>query len=131
MLKIRRCRDRLIFNMGIPIPGKDGLYIETGPWKSSVAVTVVIGIHTFGAKPSHEPILIIEKFKSKFKKVYRLCRLRAGSHFVHALECSLFSYVDFLVPERHGGVRWEPNELRDRAAKFIRKLAGEENARSY
>ena len=31
MLKIRRSRDRLIFNMGIPIPGKDGLYIETGP----------------------------------------------------------------------------------------------------
>ena len=23
---------RLIFNMGIPIPGKSGLYIETGPW---------------------------------------------------------------------------------------------------
>ena len=34
MLKIRRSRDRLIFNMGIPIPGKDGLYIETGPWAS-------------------------------------------------------------------------------------------------
>ena len=32
MLKVRRSRDRLIFNMGIPIPGKDGLYIETGPW---------------------------------------------------------------------------------------------------
>ena len=31
MLKIRRSRDRLIFNMGIHIPGKDGLYIETGP----------------------------------------------------------------------------------------------------
>ena len=31
MLKIGRSRDRLIFNMGIPIPGKDGLYIETGP----------------------------------------------------------------------------------------------------
>ena len=30
MLKIRRSRDHLIFNMGIPIPGKDGLYIETG-----------------------------------------------------------------------------------------------------
>ena len=29
MLKIRRSCDR-IFNMGIPIPGKDGLYIETG-----------------------------------------------------------------------------------------------------
>ena len=32
MLKIRRSRDRLIFNMESPIPGKDGLYIETGPW---------------------------------------------------------------------------------------------------
>ena len=31
MLKIRRSCDCLIFNMGIPIPGKDGLYIETGP----------------------------------------------------------------------------------------------------
>ena len=30
MLKIRRFHDRLIFNMGIPIPGKDGLDIETG-----------------------------------------------------------------------------------------------------
>ena len=29
MLKIRRSRDRLIFNMGIPIPGKDGIYIES------------------------------------------------------------------------------------------------------
>ena len=32
MSKIRRSRDRLIFNMGILIHGKDGLYIETGPW---------------------------------------------------------------------------------------------------
>ena len=32
MLKIRRPRDRLIINMGIPISGKDDLYIETGPW---------------------------------------------------------------------------------------------------
>ena len=30
MLKIRRSRDRRIFNMGIPT-GKDGLYIERGP----------------------------------------------------------------------------------------------------
>ena len=30
MLKIRRSHDRLIFNMGITIHGKDGLYIETG-----------------------------------------------------------------------------------------------------
>ena len=26
------CYRYLIFNIGIPIPGKDGLYIETGPW---------------------------------------------------------------------------------------------------
>ena len=31
MLKIRRSSDCLIFNIGIPIPGKDGLYIETPP----------------------------------------------------------------------------------------------------
>ena len=31
MLKIRWSRDRLIFNMGITIHGKDNLYIETGP----------------------------------------------------------------------------------------------------
>ena len=30
MLKITRSRHRLTFNMGIPIPGKDGLYIEAG-----------------------------------------------------------------------------------------------------
>ena len=30
MWKIRRSRDRLIFNMGIPIPGKDNLYTEMG-----------------------------------------------------------------------------------------------------
>ena len=36
MLKIRRSHDRLILNMGIPIPGKDGLYIERGPWSLSV-----------------------------------------------------------------------------------------------
>ena len=31
VLKVRQSHDRLIFNMGIPIPGKDGLYFETGP----------------------------------------------------------------------------------------------------
>ena len=38
MLKIRRSRDRLIFNMGIPIPGKGDLYIETGPRAVPVVV---------------------------------------------------------------------------------------------
>ena len=30
-LNIKMSHDHLIFNMGIPIPGKDGPYIETGP----------------------------------------------------------------------------------------------------
>ena len=36
MLKIRRSCDRLIFNMEIPIPGKGGLYIETGTRSQSL-----------------------------------------------------------------------------------------------
>ena len=32
MLKIRRSHDRFILNMGIPIPGKDGLDVETECW---------------------------------------------------------------------------------------------------
>ena len=36
MLKIRRSHDRLIFNMGIPKPRKDSLYIETGPWSCPI-----------------------------------------------------------------------------------------------
>ena len=44
MLKTRRTHDRLIFNMRIPIPGIDGLYIETGPWwiGALVVATVLI-----------------------------------------------------------------------------------------
>ena len=36
MLKIRRSRYRPIFIMGIPKPGKDGLYIEMGPWSPTI-----------------------------------------------------------------------------------------------
>ena len=35
MLKIRRPLERLIFNMGIAIPGKTVFLIETAPWLSS------------------------------------------------------------------------------------------------
>ena len=40
MVKIRRSRDRLVFNMGIPIPGKDCLNIEMGPCSRSDAAAV-------------------------------------------------------------------------------------------
>ena len=36
MLKIRRSRDRLIFNMGIPILVRRHLYIETAPWTNKL-----------------------------------------------------------------------------------------------
>ena len=39
ILNIRRSHDCLIFNMGIPISGKDGLYIETGPWSRNKTVS--------------------------------------------------------------------------------------------
>ena len=41
MLKIRRPTGRLIFNMGISIPGKTVFYIETGPRSYWVTVTGV------------------------------------------------------------------------------------------
>ena len=42
MLKIRRPLGRLIFNMGIAIPGKTVFLIETAPW-----------IKPAGKKPEH------------------------------------------------------------------------------
>ena len=45
MLKIRRSRDRLIFNMGIPIPGKDGLILRRGPGS---LCDLVISTHDIG-----------------------------------------------------------------------------------
>ena len=46
MLKIRRSCDRLIFNMGIPIPGKDVLYIDNGPGLcANGAAHVIFGFH--------------------------------------------------------------------------------------
>ena len=46
MLKISRSRDRLIFNMRIPIPGKDVLYIERGPrWRTYLHGSAIQAIH--------------------------------------------------------------------------------------
>ena len=45
MLMIRRSRDRLFFSMGIPIPEKDSLYIETGPCTSVVYLSAFANTH--------------------------------------------------------------------------------------
>ena len=50
MLKIRRPLGRLIFNMGIAIPGKTVFLIETAPWSSYVKMAsshVMQGEHVY------------------------------------------------------------------------------------
>ena len=50
MLKIRRPLGRLIFNMGIAIPGKTVFLIETAPWILSLATPY---LSTYMMKESH------------------------------------------------------------------------------
>ena len=54
MLKIRQSRDRLIFNIGIPITGKDGLYIEAGPWTIQNFSVDIKGIVNFCHPTMHQ-----------------------------------------------------------------------------
>ena len=74
MLKIRRSRDRLIFNMGTPIPGKDGLYIETWPCclRSEVDTSdTPITIHALsGSKTWRE-------MKTKYRQVSNIRRTKS------------------------------------------------------
>ena len=64
MLKIRRPLGRLIFNMGIAIPGKTVFLIETAPWTLSIGgakwwyTTVNFGLGMSDTKPLHEPMLL-------------------------------------------------------------------------
>ena len=55
MLNIRRPLGRLIFNMGIAIPGKTVFLIETAPW---VNIGSGYGLLPNTTKPLSEPILI-------------------------------------------------------------------------
>ena len=48
MLKIRRPLGRLIFNMGIAIPGKTVFLIETGPWSLVIWITLANGQELLG-----------------------------------------------------------------------------------
>ena len=55
MLKVRRSHNRLIFNMVIHIPGKDGLHTATGPWSPVTNISVIIVISQL--KHYHQNIL--------------------------------------------------------------------------
>ena len=56
MLKIRRSRDRLIFNIGIPIHGKDGLCIRTGSWIVYMSPDIKFQVTVYGMQIATIPI---------------------------------------------------------------------------
>ena len=58
MLKIRRPLGRLIFNMGIAIPGKTVFLIETAPWSQLAIHDPNICLARTGDKPLPEPMMI-------------------------------------------------------------------------
>ena len=62
MLKIRRPLGRLIFNMGIAIPGKTVFLIETAPWSYHTPVKIIT------ATDSNEEITAYEQ--NKFQRVF-------------------------------------------------------------
>ena len=71
MLKIRRYLDRLIFNMGILIPRKDGLYIEMGPrfpWLSLILYH--IGGHVDVIQKEKRNLIVLWMLISSVSPVY-------------------------------------------------------------
>ena len=78
MLKIRRPLWRLIFNMGIAIPGKTVFLIETAPWITSLA-----WVKLYNCK------------KSSRRKWYDWppnCIIRVSYKYEHSCCCVLFCY---------------------------------------
>ena len=82
MLKIRRPLGRLIFNMGIAIPGKTVFLIETAPWSSCLYI---------GLSRKHKAD-IWQKYKNKHN-----VPLYANSSFVFNLSSHIFSFKGFYV----------------------------------
>ena len=69
MLKKRRSHDRLFFNIGIPIYGKDGLYIETGPRLLCVhVVSTTVQLHAQNLPSYSELLTREEKNNAKYEK---------------------------------------------------------------
>ena len=64
MLKIRRPLGRLIFNMGIAIPGKTVFLIETAPWPASAQ-----NVSTPHKVWRYDRYIIIKKYIKKYSAV--------------------------------------------------------------
>ena len=57
-------RDHLIFNIGIPIPGKDGLYNEMGPWSRSHVCHYYVLWNTVLTRPTLECRVTLDHLRS-------------------------------------------------------------------
>ena len=57
-------RDHLNFNIGIPIPGKDGLYNEMGPWSRSHVCHYYVLWNTVLTRPTLECRVTLDHLRS-------------------------------------------------------------------
>ena len=75
MLKIRRPLGRLIFNMGIAIPGKTVFLIETAPRKWKAVFLYFMGLYNFIGRHAYNSTYIDEYieiyFRHGFEHVHR------------------------------------------------------------
>ena len=89
MLKIRRSRDRLIFNMGIPIPEKDNLYIEAGRRFPSYVYTGPTLILTHQHQTKHS----LESAYHAMRTPNLMCAGSSRHHYLVTPTCWSFLYV--------------------------------------
>ena len=105
MLKIRRPLGRLIFNMGIAIPGKTVFLIETDPWSDIENVLPILvrfrsrlGILFFLQGPISR-----NQIRWKFRLVWLNCRLSCRNKILHMPRqhsCSAMCKIPFTTTER-------------------------------
>ena len=85
MLKIRRPLGRLLFNMGIAIPGKTVFLIETAPWRQ------------IDDKPLYEPIMAYIYFIDGYMR-YSPLKLMCAAYiciFIWVPRHILLIWIDF------------------------------------
>ena len=78
MLKIRRPLGRLIFNMGIAIPGKTVFLIETAPWSPATMV-----IDSVGLMASCPPLV----------RISTTCAISVSRYQLNMLTCFVFLHT--------------------------------------
>ena len=104
MLKIRRPLGRLIFNMGIAIPGKTVFLIETAPWQVTRVTIICKYSYTLQIKHTEwskwqlcfiKIVLVVDRRLEITGPIQVLCTLTSLSHI-----CALSTVDDMLPTER-------------------------------